>query len=228
MVHRRALFGSSIAFAIALVAPLKAQAAAIYAVTYIELRASAVPAGRQIMKSYAANSHKENGNLLFELLEESGRPSRFAILEAWNDRHALDKHTKIESASGILKPLKAMRVAPDDRRVYESLFASAPSIRSPSGSIYVMTHVDVMPPYQDACAVLLKVMRSETIQDHGNIAYNVLRQDHELNHFTVAEVWVSRAAFEEHVGASHTVAFRQKLLPMTGALYDERLFTRIQ
>ena len=91
-----------------------------------------------------------------------------------------------------------------------------------------MTHVDVMPPYQDACAALLKVMQSESLHDNGNIAYNVLRQEHELNHFTVAEIWASQQDFKKHIGTTHTVSFRQKLLPMTGALYDERLFTDIQ
>lgn len=224
----RTLSGWFIAFAIALASPARAQTPATYAVTYIELRASAVPAGRQALQTYAASSHKENGNLRFEAFQETGRPSRFAILEAWNSRDALDRHYHDPSASRVLNRLATMRVAPDDRRIYEGLFASAPDNRSPSGSIYVMTHVDVMPLYKDACAALLKVMRAETLHDHGNIAYNVLRQEHELNHFTVAEIWAGQQDFDAHVGATHSASFRQKLLPMTGALYDERLFTELQ
>jgi quinol monooxygenase YgiN len=110
----------------------------------------------------------------------------------------------------------------------EGLFTSASRNRSPSGLVYVMTHVDVMPPYKDACAALLKVMQSESLHDHGNIAHNVLRQEHELNHFTVAEILASKQDFDKHVGSTHAVSFRQKLLPMTGAFYDERLFTEIQ
>jgi len=223
-----ALLGWSIAFAIALAGPTQAQMPVRYAVTYIELKASSVPAGRRTLRTYGASSHKEYGSLLFEVLEETGRQNRFAILEAWNSRDALDKHYRKESTSRILSRLATMLIAPDDRRMYEGLFTSASSNRSASGLVYVMTHVDVMPPYKDACATLLKVLQSESLRDHGNVAYNVLRQEHELNHFTVAEIWASQQDFEKHAGATHTVSFRQKLLPMTGALYDERLFTEIQ
>jgi quinol monooxygenase YgiN len=149
-------------------------------------------------------------------------------VEAWNSRDALDKHFHEESTSRILSRLAPMRIAPDDRRMYEGLFTSALGNRPSSAPVYVMTHVDVMPPYKDACAALLKRMQPESRHDHGNIAYNVLRQEHEPNHFTVAEIWASRQDFDEHAGAPHTVSFRQKLLPMTGALYDERIFTALQ
>jgi quinol monooxygenase YgiN len=228
MAHGGALIGWSIAFAIALAGPTKAQAPVSYSVTYIELRVSSVPLGRQTLGTYAAKSHKEYGNLLFDVLQEIGRPNRFAVVEAWDSRNALDRHYHKESTSSIFSRLATMRIAPDDRRMYEGLFTYASGNRSPTGSVYVMTHVDVMPPYMDSCAMILKIMQSESLRDHGNIAYNVLRQEHELNHFTVAEVWASKQDFDKHVGTNHAVSFRQKLLPMTGALYDERLFTQIR
>jgi quinol monooxygenase YgiN len=228
MAQGGTLLGWSIAFAMALAGPAQAQALVSYAVSYIELGVSSVPAGRQVLRGYAASSHKESGNLQFEVLEETERPNRFAILEAWSSRDALDKHFHKESTSRILGRLATLRIAPDDRRMYEGLFTSASGIPRSSGLVYVMTHVDVMPPYKDACAAALKVMQSESRHDHGNIAYNVLRQEGELNHFTVAEIWASQQDLDAHLGTTHAVSFRQKLLPMTGALYDERLFTRVQ
>jgi quinol monooxygenase YgiN len=227
MAQGSALLGWSIAFAIALTGPTQAQAPVSYSVTYIELRVDSAPAGRKTLRAYAASSHKEYGNLLFEVLDEIGRQNRFAILEAWNSRDALNKHYHKESTSRFLSRLATMQIAPDDRRMYGGLFTSASNNQSPSGLVYVMTHVDVMPPYKDACAALLKDMQSNSLHDHGNIAYNVLRQEHELNHFTVAEIWASKQDFDKHIGATHTVSFRQRLLPMTGALYDERLFAEI-
>ena len=228
MAHGAALIPWSIAFAIALAGPTQAQTPVSYAVTYIELRESSASAGRNALRAYAANSRKENGNLLFEALQETGRKSRFAILETWNSRDALDKHTRNQNTSRILNRLVTLRTASDDRRIYEGLVTGILGNRSSSDSVFVMTHVDVMPPYKDACAALLKLMRPMSLHDHGNVAYDVLRQDHELNHFTVAEIWADHQDFEAHLGAPHTVSFRQKLLPMTGALYDERLFTEIQ
>lgn len=227
-IAMRGLSGWLMALAIVLSSPARAETLVSYAVTYIELKSNAVPTGSQALQAYAASSRKEDGNLAFEVFQESARQNRFAILEAWNSRDALDRHYHNQDTSRLLNRLAATRSAPDDRRMYAGLYASVPSGRAPAGSVYIMTHVDVMPPYADGCAALLKLMRSETPNDHGNVAYNVLRQDHEPNHFTVAETWASRQDFEAHAGAAHTVSFRQKLLPMTGALYDERIFTAIE
>ena len=214
-----------IAFAVAVASPAMAQTVPSYAVTYIELKTDQAAAGRKALADYAAASRKEKGNLQFQVFQEGARPSRFAILEAWDSRAALDAHFRNDTTSGMLNQLSPMRSAPDDRRMFGGLYASAPA--NTSGTVFVMTHVDVMPPYADGAATLLKAMRAETPRDHGNIAYNVLRQEHEPNHFAVAEVWASSHDQEAHLGAGHTVAFRQKLLPMTGALYDERIFTAV-
>jgi quinol monooxygenase YgiN len=202
-----------------LAGPAAAETPPAYAVTYLEVKADAVAGARAALRGYGVASRKDVGNLRFEVLEEVGRPSRFAILEAWTSRAALDRHSR-----AALAPL--VRVAPDDRRIYAGLYAAPPAHHA--GPIHVMTHVDVMPPFAAGCAALLKTMRADTPADPGNVGYDVLLQDHELNHFTVAEVWASKRDFEAHAAAAHTMAFRQKLLPMTGALFDERVFTEIQ
>lgn len=222
---RRTLLTGMIAFALA--GEAHAQAPVSYAVTYLELKARDVAAGRAILKAYGARSQSDSGNLLFEVLEETARPSRFAILEAWRNRGMLDAHFQGEAAKQMLGQLVDMRSAPDDRRIYDAFAAERP-VSHADGLFHVMTHVDVMPPFANGCADLLKAMRPDTLKDHGNVSYDVLRLEHEPNHFTVAEVWASKADFEAHLAAAHTVAFRQKLLPMTGALYDERLFRKIR
>ena len=215
-----------IALAVAVCGPAAGEAPPSYAVTYIELKTDQTVVGRGALRDYAALSRKENGNLEFQVVEDSARPNRFSILEAWSGRDLLEAHYRNATTAKLLARLRPARAAPDDRRMYDGLYASAPANRS--GTIYVMTHVDVMPPYADGAASLLKAMRAETPRDPGNIGYDILRQQHEPNHFTVAEVWVNQRAFEAHLAAAHTVSFRQKLLPMTGALYDERVFTPLQ
>ncbi len=214
-----------VALAVLLTVPAYAQTPPSYAVTYIELKPDQAAAGARALRDYAAASRQEKANLEFQVAEESARPNRFNILEAWSSRDALDAHYHNATTAKLLARLVSMRSAPDDRRMYDALYASAPANRP--GAVTVMTHVDVMPPYADGAAALLKVMREETPRDPGNIGYDILRQQHEPNHFTVAEVWASRRSLEAHLAAAHTVSFRQKLLPMTGALYDERLFAQL-
>jgi quinol monooxygenase YgiN len=52
----------------------------------------------------------------------------------------------------------------------------------------------------------------------------VVQQANRLNHVTVVAVWRDRAAFDAHGGAAHTRRFRAQLAPVSGALYDERLY----
>jgi quinol monooxygenase YgiN len=44
----------------------------------------------------------------------------------------------------------------------------------------------------------------------------------------VVECWKNRKAFDAHVGAKESKAFRDKLVSMTGALYDERLYKAVE
>jgi quinol monooxygenase YgiN len=52
----------------------------------------------------------------------------------------------------------------------------------------------------------------------------VQQQGNRPNHFTVVEIWADQKAYDAHVMAGHTRQFRDKLGPMSGALYDERLY----
>jgi len=53
-------------------------------------------------------------------------------------------------------------------------------------------------------------------------------QPNRTNHFTLVEAWRDRKAFDASVIAVHTKDFRQKLTPLEGALYDERLYQAVR
>jgi len=42
------------------------------------------------------------------------------------------------------------------------------------------------------------------------------------------EAWKDRNAFDAHGMAAHTRQFRDRLAPMSGALYDERLYVVLE
>ena len=54
--------------------------------------------------------------------------------------------------------------------------------------------------------------------------YDIVQQTNRPNHFTVVEIWRSRADYEANSMSAHQRDFRDKLAQMTGALYDERLY----
>ena len=53
----------------------------------------------------------------------------------------------------------------------------------------------------------------------------MLQKTDRPNHFSVVEAWKDRDAFDAHGMAAHTRQFHDRLAPMSGALYDERLHT---
>jgi quinol monooxygenase YgiN len=74
-----------------------AQSSAIYVTTYVEVMANAIAPGVSLLEAYSDASRKQDGNLRFNVLQEIGRPNRFAIIEAWRDPGALDAHAKAAS-----------------------------------------------------------------------------------------------------------------------------------
>jgi quinol monooxygenase YgiN len=84
--------------------------------------------------------------------------------------------------------------------------------------------VDVTPPNKDACIVLLRQLADDTRKDPASLRFEAWQQNNRGNHFTVTEIWTNRAAVDSHIAAASTREFRQKLGPMSGALYDERLY----
>jgi quinol monooxygenase YgiN len=204
----------------------QAEDSAVYLSTYVDLMPNAVSAGASLLARYRDASRTHPGNLRLDVLHEIARPSRFALLEVWADEAAFESHDRAASTLQFRDRLKAVQSAPYDERVGRRLYLERGKSKIGAGTVYVLTHVDVMPNYQDDALTLLKIMSAETAKDYGNISYEVLRQVNRGNHLTVIEEWTGKKAHDAHVRAAHTRAFREGLSPMQGALYDERLYNK--
>lgn len=201
-----------------------AQNGAVYVVTYVDVMPNALNSGVAALRHYRDASRKEDGNLRTDVLQEIARPNRFAIVEVWKDQAASEAHDKAAGSAELVETLRAIGNAPFDRRINNGLYVgSSSSVKEPN-AIYVLTHVDVVPQSKDGCMALLKAMSMDTPKDAGSIGYTVLQQANRANHFAVFEVWANRKALDGHAEAAHTRAFREKLSPMAGALYDERFY----
>jgi quinol monooxygenase YgiN len=207
-----------------LAASAYAQDSAVYLATYVEVMPSEEVSGAALLAQYRDAGRRQDGNLRFEVLHEIARPDRFAMLEVWKDKAALESHDKAASSQSFREKLKSIRSAPDDMRLNNGISVGPPKTERKAGAIYGLTHVDVIPDREADCLALLRVMRADTSREHGNIAYEVLQQSDPVNHFTVLEAWTNRKALDAHIMAEHTRLFRERLSPMQGALYDERFY----
>ena len=199
----------------------------IYAVTYVEVTPTSKAEAMTMLRRYREAAQKEDGNLRCEVLQRIDQPHQFAILEIWRDQGAFEAHGQRANATDTRAKVAAIRNAPTDERVHTALSVgpiAAPSIR---GGIYVVTHVDVIPPRKDDGAAALKRLGEDSRRGANNLRFEVVQQVNRPNHFTVIEIWKDLSAVEAHSMAAPTRKFRDTLAPMTGALYDERMYRTI-
>ncbi|MGA2942771.1 MAG: antibiotic biosynthesis monooxygenase [Xanthobacteraceae bacterium] len=201
-----------------------AQGDMVFLVTYVDTMPDTIAPATALLKRYQNASSHEDGNVRVEALQELERPNRFAIVESWRDKAGLDAHEQSAATTEFRDRLKAIQAAPYDERITSKLYAELSKNESLAGALYVVTHVDVIPAGKDDCMAALKAMSVDTAADTGNISYEVLQQANRGNHFEVLEVWANRQALDGHAIAAHTRAFRAKLVPIAGALYDERIY----
>jgi quinol monooxygenase YgiN len=223
------LFGVTIAAGlIAGIASARAQdASATYIVSYIEVApSSARTAAVPVLRAIRDASRKEAGNSGFEVLQGIGRSQQFAILEVWNDAKAQASHAAAATTAQLRDKLKPYLAAPIDERLHTG-FAVGRSKVSGRASVYVLTHVDLIGAKKDEGLAAIKQLSIDSAQDAGILRYDVLQQSSRPNHLTLVEVWRGKAALEQHEVAAHTRRFREALLPMSGSLYDQRLYQTI-
>jgi len=201
-----------------------AQGSAVYLATYVEVMPNAVVPAVGLLTQYRDAIRKDDDNFRALALAEIDRPNRFVLVELWRDKAAFEAHGQSAATANFRDKLKPIADAPYDERVNNALYAARGKNESQSAAVYVVTHVDVIPPGKDDCMAALKAMSVDTGNEPGNISYDVLQQANRGNHFTVVEAWASREALDAHAMAAHTRAFREKISPVAGALYDERIY----
>jgi quinol monooxygenase YgiN len=203
--------------------PPPAPAGPVHVVTYVEVKPSSAGPAIPLLRQYRDAGRKEAGNERSEIAQEVGRKNRFVILEIWKDQAAFDAHGKAAETAAFREKLKSIAAAPYDERVHGA-FAVGPNAAVPKGAVIVVSHVDVPPPRKDELTAALNPLADGNRKADGNARFEVVQQTSRPNHFTVVEAWKGQKAYDARVGAAPQLTFREKLAPMLGALYDERIY----
>ena len=161
-----------------------------------------------------------------EVLQRIDRPNQFVVLGAWADQKAFDAHASGANMKGLNEKLGTTVAAPSDTRQHNGL--SVAPAKAGKDPIYVVTHVDVIPPQKDNGVAALQQLAGDSRNHQGNLQFDVWQQTNRPNHFTVVEAWANRGSFDVHEMQKPTREFRNKLATMTGALYDERLYKMLK
>jgi quinol monooxygenase YgiN len=199
----------------------------VYVVTYFEVDPATVRKSEGVLRQFAAATRKEDGNGELALLREIGRTGRFAIVEAWRDKAALDVHGAAMKALG--DKLQPVFASPFEARQFLPLSIAPAQTGGDMGrTVHVLTHVDVFPAGKDEVAAMVKQLAEDSRKDPGVQRFDAVVWDGHANHFHLIEAWSDRAARQAHALADHTRQFRARLVPFEGALYDERLYEAVK
>ncbi len=207
-----------------------APAGPVYMVTYIETLHAQKGAAAALLKQVAKASRAASGNLRFDLLERRDRPNQFAILEAWRDLAAEDSNLAAVHARQFREKLQSLLSTGYDQRPHSALAVGPVEAGADAGggAVYVVTHVDIIGPKKDEGMAALGKLAGPSRGEAGALRFEVLQQNSRQNHFTVVEIWKGQAALENHEDAAHTRAYREGLTPISGALYDQRIYKLLE
>jgi len=205
-----------------------AQDNAVYVVSYIDVAPAARGMATSLLRQLASASRKDEGNMRFDILQRAAPSNQFAIVAIWKDQKAYDAHLAASHTKEFREKVKPQLISAIDDRVHTGMeIAATPAGKNGRGAVVVVTHVDVPPPKKDECIAALKTLVADSRKDPGSVRFDVFQQGNRPNHFSVVEIWKSQSAYEAHITAVSTKKFRDQLTPMSGALYDERLYRAI-
>jgi quinol monooxygenase YgiN len=194
------------------------------AVAYVEVKAASAAAGRMALKQYRDAIGKPTSARV-EVFEQVGRPGHFAIVETWRDQAAFDARDSA-ARRRLTDALAPIRVSGYDERTYKNLSTAQAGDAPRRGTLYVVTHVDVVPNPQ--APEILKRLADASRKDNGNLRFDVVQYTVRPNHFTVIEQWRDQASLDAHIDGAHTLQYRDEVMPLTGSPLDERVYTSVE
>jgi len=216
----------SIAPAFGQTAAAPAIPAATNRLVYVEVAPAEATRVAAAMKEYRRAAMNAIGALRIDVLQQIGRENHFVIYESWRDNAALEGHRSAAETRKLEQVLQATRVSPMDERLLTPVGVPS-ATASGTGSIYVVTHADSVPPQRDAAEAALKDLTIRARQESGNAIFLVTVQPNRNNHFTIFELWKDEKALDAHAVAEHTKKFRDTFGPFSGALFDERIYKSV-
>jgi quinol monooxygenase YgiN len=192
-------------------------------VTYIEVAPAKSAEARKLVLAYAAAARTADGAVQVNVGQRISDPGHFGIVEQWKSLAAKQAFASTEATTKFRAALDPMRSAAYDERIHNAL-SVGPSKPAPSGSIIVLTHVDVVPTQVEPGTAKVKAFVEEGRSASGNLRFDDVVQANRKNHFTVIEAWKSASDKSAWISGKSARTFREELQPMGGALYDERVF----
>jgi quinol monooxygenase YgiN len=197
----------------------------LYVAGYVDTTYAGRNQAATLLRRLRDASRKDDGLIRFEVLQRTSPINQFMIVEVWKDQAARDAHLASAHRKQFQGAVEPLLIAPiDDRLHLKASAAPVPLARLNGGALFVITHVDVPGANRDKLLPAITALADASRKEAGNWRFDVAYQKNRTNHFTVFEGWKDQKSNEAHEHAAHTKDFRGVLTPLTGAMYDQRVY----
>ena len=196
-------------------------------VVYIEVAPTEANRAANALKAYRQATQKAPGIGHVEVVQQIGRLNFFAVHEIWSDGASLQAHLTSTDNKKLRDDLQGALVSPIDDRVLASIATQPIRGAATDEAIYVLTHADAAARREEIPG-MLQELATGARRENGSVLFDATVQPTRTNHFTIVEIWNDQKAYEAHLTAANTRKFREAFAPVSGALYDERIYRRIK
>ncbi|MDU1909860.1 putative quinol monooxygenase [Fusobacterium sp.] len=76
----------------------------------------------EIAKKLAEETRKENGNIFYEMIQDTNNKNVLAFIEKWENMEVLDKHMKTSHFTTLVPQLNELREGESELTIHEILF----------------------------------------------------------------------------------------------------------
>src|SRR5262249_25556203 len=155
-----------------------------YVVIYVEFKPSDTKAGNRVLADLAAQGLNSAGAIRFDVLQQVDRPNFFALFEIWSSAQTYAAYKSSSAIQAILAQLAPLLEAPLDELDGNLLEGSVTprSGHAEARQIFVITHLDIIPPFVDQARPVLNQFVSDSTGDpgvpHTDRFEAVLAEDH--------------------------------------------------
>jgi quinol monooxygenase YgiN len=198
-----------------------------WSVTYFETEPAAADKIVTALGGYVVSTREVDGNVGAVALRQRDRLNQFVILAEWSGDEVQQAHAMGPVAGGLRSVLEPVLISGYDERTHNALEVNG-GLADEGGAVFVVTHIDVGSRPRETGINLVREMALRSRDDEGSIRFMVLTWGGRTNHMSVIEIWESDAAREAHVISDHMKEFRRTLMPISGAMYDERIYMPVK
>ena len=196
-----------------------------YVVIYLEFRPNDASRGNQLLNNLAFDSLKSPGVIDFSAARQIDRANKFSLIERWSDAASYQAYKASSTWTAFVASIGPLLAAPLDERPGTLLAnADTPDAKARATGVVVVTHLDIIPTFADQAKPVLIDFVGASGDDRGVKVFKMISWDPTTNHFQLIEVFETLSAFNAHISAEHTIAFRTAIQAFIGAPYDERLY----